>query len=842
MDRKKRSMLSIFVLAILALSFAVPFVSVKAIAAPNVSDDTVQVGDTIVVYGTTDDVTSGSDVKVYWDIASGANAYLLNTTEGASDGNYSCQITIPETPAGTHYVWVEDVATGDTAKSGALTVSPELDVSATSGLPGDTVTLTGTGFDADAGYNVSIFNMTASHVDVSVAIVEENDEETDEYGSFELDVTVPSSVNEYDDYWFNVSSATAGATFNVTVAFTVGASITLTEDEGPEGYVIEISGRGFTADQTLTLGNVTWDWGYNLTWVDDPDVDSDGDFTGEIVAPSWGEGSWRVNVSDGNWWAEDNFTIAGVASVTVDPTFGAPGTSITVTGENFTQIKGTDVTVTLNTTTVSADTKADGTWTASLAAPATEFRTHGVNATDDYGVNASATFKVGLIAMLINPTSGPSGTNVSLTGIGFTDGTYNMTFGDDQLITDGDVVSEQISDYFTIPTADPGTYTVLVDDGDNEVSTTFTVTATTSLTGTPSDVAVGYNMTIYGEHFTEWDDTALTFYVYNSTWESAALTVNETAGTVSTVTEDGNFTGYWVAPDDLLLGNTYTLNATDANDLWAEFTITVVPEEVEIGPNKASYSLGDTITFTIKATFAKDNSYLEITDTNDERVFISTFGAGEWEEISGWQVVRIPNQVQDTTMNPLMIPSDGVTGTWVWTLYDADDEVIKNGTIEVLPTTAAQVNERLTEVESSISGLSEDIGGLTTDISGVKSDLSGVKSDLSGVKSDLDTVKSDIIADLSDEIATATSAANSASDAVGDLEDTVSDIADTANNAKTSADSAKTAADAAKASADEAKTAASGLTTLVYGAIGASLIAALAAIVSLMQISRRIAG
>jgi len=36
--------------------------------------------------------------------------------------------------------------------------------------------------------------------------------------------------------------------------------------------------------------------------------------------------------------------------------------------------------------------------------------------------------------------------------------------------------------------------------------------------------------------------------------------------------------------------------------------------------------------------------------------------------------------------------------------------------------------------------------------------------------------------------------------------------------------------------------AANGLTTLVYGAIGASLVAALAAIVSLMQISRRIAG
>jgi hypothetical protein len=41
---------------------------------------------------------------------------------------------------------------------------------------------------------------------------------------------------------------------------------------------------------------------------------------------------------------------------------------------------------------------------------------------------------------------------------------------------------------------------------------------------------------------------------------------------------------------------------------------------------------------------------------------------------------------------------------------------------------------------------------------------------------------------------------------------------------------------------NEARNAANGLTTLVYGAIGASLVAALAAIVSLMQISRRIAG
>lgn len=78
---------------------------------------------------------------------------------------------------------------------------------------------------------------------------------------------------------------------------------------------------------------------------------------------------------------------------------------------------------------------------------------------------------------------------------------------------------------------------------------------------------------------------------------------------------------------------------------------------------------------------------------------------------------------------------------------------------------------------------------------------------------------------------------------------------DKADAAKTSADAATAAANAAKASADAAKAAVEasgtstgsintkidGLQTLVYGAIGASLIAAIAAIVALMQISRKIA-
>jgi hypothetical protein len=305
-----------------------------------------------------------------------------------------------------------------------------------------------------------------------------------------------------------------------------------------------------------------------------------------------------------------------------------------------------------------------------------------------------------------------------------------------------------------------------------------------------------------------------------------------------TVSADGNFTGYWVVDDWCILGNSYIINATDDNDLWAEFNFTVVPEAIEIRPNSGVYSLGETITFTIKATFAKIGSELEIRDPNDELYFKTKFDAGDWSKVDAWQVVRISYQLDDASLYPYIIPTDAAIGTWNWTMYDTDDEIIESGLIEVIPTTAEQVNERLTSVEEGLASLGDDIDTVNADLSdkidSVTDEINDVKGDIAGVKTDVASVKGDV--------ASAKAAADAAKASADSALDAISDVADTADDAKTSADSAKSAADAAKASADDAKTAASGLTTLVYGAIGASLIAALAAIVSLMQISRRIAG
>jgi len=841
-------MLSIIVLAILTLSFIMPFVAVSAaIGTPTVDDTAVQVDDIITVSGDPWNVTSGATVEVYWDVVEGASAWLLNTTTGNSDGSYDVQITVPETPTGNHYVWVKDTGTGSTAGSEAVVVSPDLTVDPTAGLPADSVTLSGTGFDAEAQINATFYFWNDTKVDN--LWLPDDDVETDEYGSFTDTVTIPN-VAYNTSYYIEVADGTT----NDTIVFRVGAAIELDIDEGPEGSVVQVSGRGFTTDVQINETNIEWDDVAGMQIDGDSfTANDDGEFTADLLVPTWGEGEYEINITDGNFWANASFTIDGVAVIDVDPTYGSPGAIIVVDGYNFTQIAGIEVTLDLNGTALgTVDTDANGEFTTTFTVPAVGFEQYIVNATTPFmHTNATDGFKVGIIAIIISPTSGPSGTEVTLTGVGFDEGDYNATLGDEAVVTNGGVSGDEtLSDTFFVPTMDPGAYTLLVeDDVGNELSTTYTVTATTSLAVSPVDAAVGYNVTFTGENYSFENETTLTWYVYNSTWSediSASVNYSDVQADIM-VSGDGNFTGVWTIPVSLLLGNSYTINATDANDLVAETSITIVEEEVEIGPNMLSYSLGDTVTFAIRATFTKVGSVLEIEDPDGELYFMSTYNT--WTEVDPWQVVQIRYQVDDASGYPYIIPSDASIGTWTWTLYEDatdDSEVIATGTIEVLPTTAAQVDARLTDVEGSIADLADDIAGVTTDL---EDDIDALSSEIGDVASDVDGLKDEIVGDLADDIAAATAAANAAGDAVddlegslGDLEDSVGDIADTADSAKTAADAAADAASDAATAAESASDAASGLTTLVYGAIGASLIAALAAIVSLMQISRRIAG
>jgi hypothetical protein len=790
------------------------------------------VGTTLTVSGS--GVTSGSTVDVYWDIVKpwDGTSGLVNTTSGNPDGSWEVDVTVPDASASAlHYIWVDDQVSGPPARADvALRITPKIKLSPTSGIIDDTITITGSGFGSKSNNKITLY------FDGAVISTSPTTVEADSLGSWTATFNVPS----LSDGLYTLEAKDT-VYFNASTTFTVGPRITLDKDQGPTGTVVEIDGVGFATSTNLKNISIDSILCVNLTG-GVITTDTDGAFTTSIIIPNVSnKGDYAIRVLDtsGKNTTAD-FNIDGLASIVADPTYGAPGATIVVRGYNFTQLANTDVEVTLNysaTVYVTAQTDSEGTFEDVFQAPAIPFANYKLNAVDEYGVNDITGFKVGLIAMIINPTSGPSGTEVTLTGIGFANGAFNMSFGDDDDYLTGTVVAEAIAQDFFVPTIEPGVYEVSVtDSNENVLTTTFTVTDTTTLTPTPANVAVGYNVSFYGDNYSEDVGASIDWYAYNSTWEDSITVIYE--GADVEVTEDGNFTGYWVATEDLLLGNSYFINATDGNELYAETLITIVEEEIDIRPNSLSYSLGEVITFTIKATFAKENAELEIWDPDGYLIFMSVFEPADWELADTWQVVRYWDQVNEVG-NPFLIPNDAQIGTWNWNLTDVvEDEVIASGEIEILPTTAEQVDQRLSAVEGSLADLADDIVGVTTELEDDIGDLAG---DLADVASEVEDLRDEIVSDLADDIAAAADAADAATAAVEDLEGAVSDIADVANEAASAADAAASAAGDAATAAEEAKTAATGLTTLVYGAIGASLIAALAAIVSLMQISRKIA-
>jgi len=104
-------------------------------------------------------------------------------------------------------------------------------------------------------------------------------------------------------------------------------------------------------------------------------------------------------------------------------------------------------------------------------------------------------------------------------------------------------------------------------------------------------------------------------------------------------------------------------------------------------------------------------------------------------------------------------------------------------------------------------------------------------ADLASAKADAAKVAADAALAAADAAKAAADAATAAATATGT----------TATSALTAANAATAAANAAKTSADAAKAATDSLTTMVYVAIAASVVAALAAIFAVMQITKKIA-
>jgi len=799
----------------------------------------VDYGDVLTVIGS--GVTAGSEIIAYWDYATGTGIHPLNNTEGNPDGSFDIEVKVPSDVVGNHYLWVKDVATAATVRHGPITMVPKITLSPSSGLENDDITIKGYGF-ADDSEITFIYELKDERLSDDTGT-----DETDDLGYFEYTFEVDTDLDE--EYLVTAEDEKGN---DAEATFKLGAAITIDPVEGPTGIKVKVEGRGWANGDIMTFRDkANHDTEIEVVDAKEIKVGSSGTFNAELVIPKLGnEGDYDIeaygNISKAT--SSDAFELLGLPEIVVTPTYGTPGSTITVKGYNFTQIAGTEVEILLLTpgteNLVIAETDSNGNFEDTFISPAVTFTTYDVEATDDYGLFATDPFKVGLIALIINPVYGQAGTKLSITGIGFAPGDYNVTFGTILYEEYGDVSGgDAISDTFYVPNVLTGIYDITISDTDeNEMTVEFRVTAVTEVTLDPAMAPNDYNVTIEGINFADKDLEDVDFVLYNATDEWDMDVWQDTDGTDRVETcADGNFTAWWeVLDEDTLSLGDYTINVTSYDDFIVQIPFSVVEAQVSVAPRKALFDRGDTIQFNVKNDFDFPESYMKIWDP-DDNLYWETVEFLDW--VKSGDLYTVPYYLQTSGGNPMELSQDAPLGPWFWVFYEKGTTQLTNGTFEVGPSAESLIAAKI-ELLSDELGI--DIDTLRTVIDDLGIDMDDAVSSMAeDIAAAVSSMGADI-AGLSDDLDDAVSGMQDDLDDMGDqmtgLDSMINNLADSTTNAQEAANDAKISADQATEAAESNQQATSGLTGLVYGAIGASLIAALAAIVSLMQISKRIAG
>jgi hypothetical protein len=196
-----------------------------------------------------------------------------------------------------------------------------------------------------------------------------------------------------------------------------------------------------------------------------------------------GTGAQTVTITDGA-----GVVAVGVFNVTqptigISSTTGYRGNTITVNGSGWVPGVLGLVTIKFNgITTAVAQPDASGTFRQVLTVPATAVASNTITASDDYNAPPAATFLLGPAVITLSPISGPVGTAVTVSGVGFLPltGLGTLTIGAVPVLPATPVVTSNVGAFdatFTVPGLGVGAQTVTATVGGVPVTVFFTITA-----------------------------------------------------------------------------------------------------------------------------------------------------------------------------------------------------------------------------------------------------------------------------------------------------------------------------------------------------------------------------
>jgi hypothetical protein len=400
------------------------------------------------------------------------------------------------------------------------------------------------------------------------------------------------NVNPGSTYYVYVTIMTNGTLSPVvrskaTFAVTASAALDpLSPATGPAGTDVTVSGANFPASTALVFK-------FDTTTIapksGDTTTRSSGIFISTITIPtSAAAGAHTITVTAGTGTANATFTVTASAALDpLSPATGPAGTDVAVSGSNFPA--STALVFKFDTTTVTpkagtdASTRSSGIFISTITVPAgATAGAHTITVTAGTGT-ANATFTVTVSTTLnpLDPTSGPVGTEVNISG---TNGPPNtaITYKIDTTTltpkTGSDVLVRSSGNFYAIITIPVGTtsgvHTISVTVGTTTFTPQFTVTGATP-TPTPTSNAVvqtietgnnvGATVAMAGAGFTPSANVSVK-------WDNSTITTTK-------ANADGTISVNFQVPAGK--GGTHNLVITDGtNSATANFTVETTPPTV----------------------------------------------------------------------------------------------------------------------------------------------------------------------------------------------------------------------------------------------------------------------
>jgi len=669
-SKKLSATLVITLLTISAIMAAIPMASAAITAAPTLDVTTGPVGTAVTVTGAAGDAAPFSTVTAYWDALSGI---VLGSAPATSTGSYEIDVKIPKAVNGGHFIVVND---GGGAMGAAFTVTAEIKVSANAGLPGDAITVTGTGFAASSDITLTFDSVTLT-TPVSVTLTAPAIT-TNGTGSFSASIVIPTSIvpADYDDYTLTAEDEDTN-TASVTVA--IDYNIKLTPDLGPTGISTTISGR--------IEASVAYDITFNGAPVASGTSGADGSFSASYTIPGvLSTGSYPVEIV----WATINsrsatFQVTASPTIALSVATGIAGDIVTVTGSGFSS--KANITLTFGTTVVNstAMNAAFGPTTTGGALPANLKFVVPTLAPAVYAVKVVDQYMATSTVVYFTITATPV-TTIALRGTSY---------------YPGDTIS------FNIYTTDGFTAGPVVTIRDPTGATWWT--NTWPLTASGASWSVLYQDQLFGvdEHALLPADAPLGSWNWTISYTGTTLGAKTATGLFSVValpnmqnvldaltTMDGKISGYVTTSEGKIIAAVNTKTGTIMTDLSA-----LMP----------------------KLQGIEDTAVIIATMLGDVQVDLANLDMSALASL-GVDITSIKGDVATIKTN-IGTVSTSVSALDAKVTSVVDVGTIVGGDIATVQTTLGTLEGKITSIDGKIATVQTSVGALQADVTGVTADL-----------------------------------------------------------------------------------------------------------------------